>query len=181
MRIKDLFRVILKTLGIYFLILILIPSLLRISFVFEFQQDFSMAMWYLIPNSVYTLLFYLLVFKTDSIIQWFKLESQFEDKTMGDLNLSGQKILMLAIIIIGGIVFIQALPSLITYLILAFKNSVQLDYSGNRTHQGFKDNINWISEFFNVLIGFLLITNSTRLSKWLNKEFEEKMEPNSES
>ncbi|MCF1422304.1 hypothetical protein [Mangrovimonas futianensis] len=170
---RDFFRIIIKIFALYSLILTIfnwIPSNI-IYTVFDFE---ALPILGLLGFTLLALLiYYLLIKKTDFIIDFIKLDKGFDDQTMELGNLKPDHILKLGIILVGGLFVISNLSDFLQYAFLAFKGSIQKGGAFNEVfNERFgtsQDNFNWIFSGINLIIGYLLLTNYSTVIKWLNR------------
>jgi len=170
---QDFFRLLIKILGLYFIISILfsvIPS--NISFVIG-QIDIIGILWLILTILVVILLFMFLIYKPDKIIVWLKLDKGFDEDRIEFQNFNNTNILKLALIVIGGILLIKNIPAFLSYTLFAFKSSIGNELNNNMIKFGnLKDYINWGISFLNIIIGYLLIRNYNYFSRLLTDKNE---------
>lgn len=81
--------------------------------------------------------------------------------------------------IIGGFLFLENIPSFLSYTLFAFKSSIPQGFDQAYNNQGIlkykniEDYVHWGSSAFNLLIGYLLVTNFKRVSEFLDKKIKE--------
>ncbi len=92
---------------------------------------------------------YLFLFRTDFVIQRFRLEESIPEKTI-DTNFESSKILQIAIVVIGIYSLTQSIPELIGNL------------------QLFMSKITLLS-LLKVVLGFLLVTKSSAIERWISE------------
>jgi len=119
---RSLFIIILKIIGIFFIKNILLaaasilPSLTQINRI-DFGDftilNITIAFLELVS---YLLLTYLLLFKTNWIINTLKLDKGFSQEIL-EINIHRSTILRIAIIVLGGIIIVDSLPLLIQQFI----------------------------------------------------------------
>jgi len=110
---------------------------------------------------IYFLVVRLCIYKTYWIIDKLKLDKGFETENI-ELNFDSTKIISIAIIVIGGLLFIDNIPVLFRE-IMVFSQDKNL----------FKDypKSGWIIfSFCKTIIGYLLMTNSFRIAKLIEKQ-----------
>ncbi|SHG77861.1 hypothetical protein [Winogradskyella jejuensis] len=171
---RDLFRVLIKVFALYSIILTVfswIPSNMMYSFYGNETAIILAAS--LIFTFLLILIYVFLIKKTDAIIDFLKIDRGFDDNELKLLDFNSKKVLMLGIILIGGYLIISELSNFIQYAFLAFKNEIsrgQLYVFPN----GSANDENYIFELvfsgINLLIGYLLLTNYTKVSKWILKK-----------
>jgi hypothetical protein len=171
---KDFFRLVIKIYGLYLVISIVfsvIPG--NIAFVVT-QADIFGIVWLIVVTIVIILLFMFLIFKPDKIIGWLKLEKGFDDDRIDFQNLNGQNIVKLAVIVIGGIMFIQNIAPFLSHTLFAFKSAVGNDVYGSVTkYNSLRDYISWATSFLNIVLGYLMVTNYNFISKIVKEKDKE--------
>lgn len=168
---RDFFRILIKIFALYSIILTVftwIPSNLIYTF-----YDFELLA--ILGGLVFTLLaffiYYFIIKKTDQIIDFIKLDKGFDNPNIELGNLGTDKILMVGIIIVGGLLIVSNLSDLIQYSFLAFKNNVQSGGLNKILNNSFgTTNLNWVFSLINILIGYLLLTNYDKVVKWLKRK-----------
>ncbi|KQB42380.1 hypothetical protein RC62_3386 [Flavobacterium aquidurense] len=111
------------------------------------------------------LIFYLIsrffLFKANWIIDKFRLDKGFENDTI-ELNSSQNKIISIAVIMIGGFMFIQNIPIIFKEFFVFFQQKILFkDYSKS----------GWIIfYFFKIIMGYLLMMNSFRIARFIDKQ-----------
>ncbi len=116
--------------------------------------------------------FYLIInyflFKTEWLIDCFKLDQGFNDEKI-DISISTQTFIAIVISILAGIYFIEALPSLCKALYTFY----QQDFVFRQSPKS-----NWIVFYFvQTVAGYILLTNGVFLSKLLIKKSTEQIGP----
>ena len=169
---RDFFRIIIKLFGLYSIILSLfyfIPS--NLSYLnYGIEPSFLI---YIFGSILITILiFVLLLRKTDLIIDMLKLDKGFDDDKINFGNLNSKKIFYLALILLGGYLIIYYLPEFLEYTFLAFQEEVSQKGLGSLEIISFgstTDYFNWAISGLNLIIGYVLLTNYERITKWLNR------------
>jgi hypothetical protein len=156
---KDLFVVIIKIFGLYWFILTIFGVLPHVIQSFAFGFDLNMILVVIASLLISVGLLLILLFRTNSIVNFLKLDKGFDNENIQLGNLDNEGILKLAILLIGGFLILDYIPSLLFNIINAFK------YRANFTAvEG--TNVNYFdiaTGIVNIVIGYLLITNY----KWL--------------
>ena len=162
---RDFFRVLIKIFGLYsgfITVFSIIPA-----FTSNLSAKFEPLLWLLILGIVFLalLLVYFLIYKTDFIIDKLKLDKGFDEERIYFENFNNENIFKLAIILIGGFLIVDYLPSFLNHTFQAFKsklnNSDMINYPLNY--------FNWISSGLNIILGYLLLTNYKKTAIYLNK------------
>ena len=121
---RSLFNVVLKIIGIFFIkdLLMFLPQLLSLFFSSN-EGGFSNSPLEKIGNIiiivlgflVYIFIIYLLVFRTDAVINKLKLVNGF-DQDFIPINIHRSAVLSISIIVIGGLILINEIPNLINQI-----------------------------------------------------------------
>ncbi|MBN4051529.1 hypothetical protein JYU16_01820 [bacterium AH-315-M05] len=162
---KDFFRVLIKVFGLYSLILALFtffPS--QLSFVL-YEIELIGILIVLGMLTFIVLIFVFLIKKPDTIINWLKLDQGFDEERIHFEKLNVQNIIKIAALIIGGLLLIDSIPVFLSHTYFAFKSDIAGSGLDNKQYT------KWAISFLNILLGYLLVANFARISKWLkNKE-----------
>jgi hypothetical protein len=115
----------------------------------------------LIVLFVYFIVFKFCIYKSSWVIEKLKLDKGFEDEKI-ELDSKGNRIISIAIIVIGGLMFVESIPFLFKQIFVFFQQeSLFKDYPES----------GWmIFNFVKVIIGYLLMTNSFRITNLIEKE-----------
>jgi len=171
---RDFFRIIIKIFGLYSLILALfyyIPS--NIGFmIYEITPLILIGLCVVIFLLV--LIFAFLIRKTDKVIDILKLDTGFDSPRIELGNLSGLDIMKFALIVIGGFLMIDYLPEFLQYCYLAFKSKVSRNginpVLDEFSYGNSVDYFQWVVSGLNLLLGYILLTNYSRIAKWLTRK-----------
>ena len=162
---KDFFRVLIKLLGLYWLLKIFNSLLTLFNYLF-YQSSLAGAVGVVIVIIVSYLIIKFLILKPDVIIQLLNLDKGFDDERMDFKNFNIIGIIQLAIIFTGGYLFIINLPSFIKYTITAFQDAVSSDI-GREINNNYK--MFWLVSTLKIGVGYLLIANYTSIGKYIKK------------
>jgi hypothetical protein len=113
---------------------------------------------------VYIGLFVLLILKGGYLVDKLRLPKGFDEERIDLGNLDSPAIIKVSLMIIGGLLFINNIPTFLSYLVYSFK-AEQIGITSNNDFL-FKLGVSAI----NIIIGYLIFANSGSLSKVLNKE-----------
>ena len=162
MSIKSFWLLVLKLLGIYLCLGFFELSVFIFSqFINHSEYDFLLIGAYLGAFLFYFAIIYYLIFKTNKLVQWFRLEKDFDSETV-DLGLSTTSVIRIAVIVLGGLMFIDNLSSLISQLLTFFQQEVLFkNYTSAQP---------LVFAFIKTVIGYLLLTNSTFVSGLIEKQ-----------
>ena len=114
-----------------------------------------------VPIIFYLFVLQFLVLKSQSVIDLLKLEKGFEE-TRIDISLPYNKILRIIIILIGGILLVTAIPNLFENLYTYLTENLPLNASPRAT--------SLIVGIFQSITGFLIMTNSDIVQRYINKK-----------
>ena len=165
MEIKTFWRIIIKGIGLWLLInsIYVIPQFASI---FSFNEgglnwDSLISVWIITFGTliVYLLVTLFFLFKTELIINILKLDQNFTQNKI-DINISYNAVLSIAIIVIGALVFVEAIPKFCSTI-----------YDFLRQKELFKDYLgtSWmIFYFLKTLFGYLIMTNSKVIAKFID-------------
>ncbi len=174
---RDFFRIIIKLFGLYSLILVVfnyIPA--NIGFMFRDFQWVALV-WILGLTTFVASIYVFLILKVDRIIDLLKIDKGFDDDQIILGDFTTKKLVKFAILLIGGFLVVDYLPSFLHNSYIAFKEQVtdgRLNFAEGiqyKTSYFFRE---WILEGINILIGFLFITNYQRLADWLVRKENKK-------
>lgn len=165
---RILWSLILKTLGMWLIVnsLISLPGIIHsVSDILTNPLSLTTAtieISYLTLVSVfYFLIFRFMILRSHLTIDFLKLEKGFE-KAQFDLTISHKKLLKIIIILIGGVLFARAIPNLIDNLYSFITEDLLLSQSPKT--------INMVIYSIQVIISFLIMTNSDFVQRYINKK-----------
>ncbi len=172
---KDLFRIILKFAGLYWIVINMYNQLpFLFSLVFN-RSDYTFLPYLIGYFLVCIAIFIILVLYTDKLIDWIKLDKGFDEDQIEFSNFNIENILKLALIIVGCMLIINNISIVIIQAYYFIKINVttnQSDSFGYTSQSGYQFTIS----FFNLFIGYILITNYPALSKFILKITQKKEE-----
>ncbi len=158
-----------KLLGLYFIVYIpfsILPS--NITFVLM-APDTIGIIWLIVVAIIVLLIIIYFLFKPDILIKLFKLDQGFDEDRIDLPNFNSEKVLKLAIMIIGSILIIHHLPEFMTRSLVATKVLIggeNPDYILMK-YNSQKDSIYWITNIVNLVIGFFMLTKYNLISRLL--------------
>ena len=126
---KDFFRVLIKLFGLYWLIST-VSSLGQIVYISANNAGWMGIIYSVVMLSILGFLFYVLIFKSDTIIDLLKLDKGFDEDRIEFQNFNIENILMLAVIIIGATMILDSIAIFLNQIYLGVKvfMSNQSDY-----------------------------------------------------
>ena len=124
---KSLFNIILKILGIFFIkdILVSISQIVSAIPIFISSNSSSSDTLWMLLSAIITLIIYsfiafLLIAKSELIINWLKLDKGFDQQSI-PLNIHRSTILSISLLVLGGVVLIEEIPKLCQQVIAYFQ------------------------------------------------------------
>ena len=170
MEIKTFWNIILKGVGLWLLMncLYIFPQIAITVFTSQFMEGWNTAipelLFGIIALFAYVLIAFLFLLKTQSIISKLGLEKHFIEKRI-DITVSKNTVLKIIVILIGATTLIDSFPNLIREI---FQFTQQKELIRNYP------DLTWlIFHFIKTLIGYILMTNSNVVVKFINKQEEE--------
>ncbi|MCT4639800.1 MAG: hypothetical protein N4A72_19030 [Bacteroidales bacterium] len=176
---KDLFRLIIKIFGLYSVISVIF-STLPSNFIWTIM-DINLAgiLWIIATVTIILSMFIYLIYKPDKIIRLFRLDKGFDNDHIEFQNFNTESILKLAVVVIGGILLIKNIPSFLSHALFAFKSSVQSDITNVFSDQSTPTDYTYlIVSLLNIVLGYLMITNYTYISRILKKKDDKNQSKN---
>ena len=167
MLINTFWKILLKIVGLFILFscISIIPQFYStISFIDgNLNIENLLLIWLMLIASivVYIIIIRLFLFKTEWLVEKLKLGKNFNEERI-DLNIKSSTVLTIAIIVIGGLMLAESLPNFCSGL---------FNFLQQKTL--FKDYLDshWlIYHFLKIIIGYLLLTNGKRLTKYIEEE-----------
>lgn len=170
MEIKTFWKIIIKGIGLWLLInaLYIIPQLTSsLSFIdneLNWNHLFVVLAINLVIFFIYILLVRLFLFKSEWLVNKLKLENDFTEKRI-DVGIASETILRIIIVITGALIFVNGLPNLISH-IFQFIRQKELIKNYPET--------SWLLyHFLHTLFGYLIMTNSKLIGKFIDKRSKE--------
>ncbi len=166
---RSLFTIVLKIIGILFIkdILEAIPQL--IATMVQMVSSYSVAdgilpfIFIFISLSIYILVAYWFIFKTDFLIEKLKLDKNFLQENFS-LNIHRSTVLSIAIIIIGGLLIADNIPLLCRSVYFYFENRSVRSYEKNPDYSYI------ILYTVEILIGLILTGNHLLFVNFIEKK-----------
>ena len=178
MTVRALFLIILKVIGLFFLkdFFVAIPQFLSlISMSVNFGSNgVSPLIAAILSIMAYGYIGYLLLFKTASIIDKLNLDKGFEVDAIR-LNIHRSTVLAICVIVVGALMFINALSPLIRYIVEYYSTKTNMFYS--------RPEIDWpylIMYGAEIIIGLLLVGNQRQIVNFIELRRRNKIESDEE-
>ncbi len=150
---KDFFILIIKLFGLYSIITAIFSTLPQSISLLITDFSIETIIYLTVALLVLVALFILLIFKSHLLVKILKLEKGFDDNRIELGNLTTIEIVKIATFIIGGFLIIDNIPVFINQTFNAFYSEINSQVITSASKW------NWFVNGFNILIGYLLITN----------------------
>lgn len=167
---KSLFIIIIRVIGLFLLVdaLQVIPQGLKV-FGMMFAADNSMAIASVIISIAILLIYYFIVnytlFNAEKIVEKFSLDKNFSEEKF-EMNIHQSTIIKLAIIIIGGYIFIQNFVPMILEIYTFVQNQSQDEGTSFSSLPAF-NYLNLIHYVVMMLIGYYMLGNSKSITNFI--------------
>ena len=160
MPVRDFFRLIIKLFALYSLILALFQTFPYANSIMF--QSAGIEYWVMIITIfvLLILLFLVLIYSTDGIVNKLDLDRGFENPNIEFGNLNDQTIIKLGCIIIGGFLIVDHVGTFLSNFYLLFRQE-DMDELGRAPYVRFATSV------INLVMGYLLLTRYDVVSKWL--------------
>lgn len=174
MTIWNLFIIILKILGIFFIkdILETLPQLISVVYLLMDTSTFVQGMWTLIMTIItlvaYGIVSYYLIFKFDLIIDKFRLDKGFSQDLI-PLNIHRSSVLSISIIIVGGLIIVDEIPNF-CHQLFAYYQEKRMTYGA--TNPSITYTIQW---GIKILVGLLLVGNQRQIVNFIERKRRDRL------
>jgi hypothetical protein len=174
MTVKDFFRLLIKLFALYSLVVSLFAVIRSIFGFIPYEFDWLNLAWIAFTTILLFALFVMLAFQTDRIVEKLKLERGFDSTHIHFEKLDSFTIIKIGSIVIGCFLLVQNIPHFIVQLYLALRIRASETLLDGLLGFSRENNIYELSlRSINLLFGYLLLTNSGLISKWLSPREEE--------
>lgn len=167
MTIKDLYRVLLRIMGIYFLVTVLISNVTGMYYQYLSDDSITQSMFSIVTLGIVFLVTYVLVVKTDNLIALLKLDERHDRTEVLTSGITGTNLFHFALVFIGLSLIIQNVIDLFTQIYYSLEHFIpnETPLMSRNFNLG-----NLISSSFSVLLGLFITLNASKLALWLNKK-----------
>lgn len=169
---RDFFILLIKAFGLYSIISISF-SVLPNNMLYTIRYiDYIGIIWMLLSLITIFCLFFFLIKKANKVSDFLKLEKGFDDNQIDISGLKSKDIIKIAVLIIGGLLFINNIPPFLSNTLFAFKASVPQSFENSNLikYNNLKDYLHWANSGINLIMGYLLIFNFKKISNYINKK-----------
>jgi hypothetical protein len=164
---RDFFILLVKVFGLYSAVTAIFGVLPNnIMFGMGGEIQIEVYIWTIAVIVIVAGLFWLLTFKADSLVDFLKLSKGFSDDRIDLGNIKPVDIIRIAVFITGGLLLIRSIPGLLSQIFWSLKGEVIGQEFSPR------DKFNIVVSGLNVLLGYLLFTNSDRVARLLDRKKE---------
>lgn len=167
MEIRTFWKIVIKGIGLWFLIdtLYIIPQLASSLSVFDHDIDWGYSFLILGFNLVVFFIYILIVrfflFHSEWIIDKLKLDKNFSQEKI-DIAISAETVMRIIIIITGALVFIDGFPNLIREMYQFFQQKELI--------RNYPETSWLLFYLLKTLAGWLIMTNSELIGRYISKE-----------
>lgn len=158
---RDFFILLIKLFGLSSAVSVLFSSLPT---VFMYSVDPISTILMIIVCLLVCALCWLLIFHADSLVRLLRLDKGFDDDRIEFCNLQSVAVIKIAVLIIGGVLFVSNLPNLISQSFWLIRE----DNLGNEISA--KDKVMLSVQVLNLLIGYLLFTNYDVVANYFDRK-----------
>ena len=163
---KDFFTILVKLFGLYIFITTLFSTVPFIMGIAQMESDLNGYLYGIGCFALFGVLFFLLLTQAEKVVIFLKLDKGFDTDFIQIEKLDKMQILQLGLIIVGGLVFLEHLPELLSNCFYLFKSmsqkSIDIDQTEFRTN---KDYVYIAKDVISVILGYLILTNHDLIAK----------------
>lgn len=172
---RDFFIVLIKVFGLY-LIIVTVFSTLPYNIMLATGIGYVGVIWIIAAILIVAGLLFLLLTQAGRISDILNLEKGFDEERIDFSGLKNLDLIKFVLLLIGGFLFLENLPVFLSDTLLIFKAFVPKGFDSAYENQGtlrydrLEDYTHWISSGFNLLVGYLLISNFKKISQYLHEK-----------
>lgn len=167
MKVIEIYRLLIKILGLYFLVTIIAAFLSPISAMI-LDRTIVQFIWPIFLQFFYAMIvFWLFFIKTDWILRILKIDNGHTEDLIEFKDAKKEPIWDFAVVIIGGLLIVKHFPIFLSNLIYQFQTSSGQNEVTDSYVTDMK--IRVVINLLGVVFGYLMITNRQRISKWIAK------------
>ena len=175
---KDFFRIVLKLFGLYLLFQLIYTIFNQLEYIIFYFNNFGLMMSLFVPIIINSIIAWILIFKTDKIIDLFKLIKNDESVEINIGDIKSITFVKIGLVILSCYLLLSNIAPFLTNTFLSFKRSVKEPNVLNEILTGFDlvnvDYMVWIASGVNIVLGYLILSNFDRISNWIFKDLESK-------
>lgn len=167
---RDFFRVIIKLFGFYSLMSVVFNTFPTYIYYLTAELELWVFTSLILLAGVIFMIYYFLLANPDLLINSLKLDKGFDDDNIVIGNFDSNKIISFALILLGGLLVIEYLPSFVYNCYNSFKENVQSNASVLDQFTVLDTSyFDWIISTINVIAGLLIMTNYKNIARWFNR------------
>lgn len=167
----DLFRVTLKILGLFSALYLLDKIWTVVQIMLQGEVIIGFYLLLFGATTLNAILMYLLLFRTDFLISFFKLNKGYESESMEFQATESEFLIRIGLVLMSLYLIIVNLPYVLLQIIFIFKNSAQSNSLETSLDFQLDHAINYPELFFasgEIVIAFLVVSNSKLLAAKIN-------------
>lgn len=171
---KSLFIIIVRIIGLFLLLdtLTVIPSYLNsISFIVNIGDAKSILIGIIFSTLIvvlYIMILFYVLFKTEKVVDRLSLYKNFDEEKI-ELNIHSSTLIKIAILIIGGMMFLDNIVPVVLNLfgyIKSLNDNILIDFD----HEKSISTMAFVHNLIKSLIGYLLVSNCRVVAIWVEKK-----------
>jgi hypothetical protein len=167
---RSFFTILIKIIGIYFLLQVLaaIPQIIASTSFYLVEnnrmRDVFDALIIIVSVGYYVLVTWFFLFKTPYIIDKLALDKHFTEDTFA-LNIHRSTILRIATIVLGAVLLIETLPLFCKQIFSYFEQKIRTDRIGDNPATGYL-----ILYFAKLFLGYFMLTSSRPIVNFIERK-----------
>jgi len=173
---KDFFRLTLKLFGLYLLIQLTYSLISMVYYSLFLSSDIFYVISSLTPIVVYGIIAWFLIFKTDRIIKLLRLTKNYDTSEIKLGSIDSTAFIKIGLVLISSYLLFTNISPFLKNTFLSFKSSIKKVNALDDILTTFDlikvDYTEWITSGINIILGYFILTNIDRISKWFLKERE---------
>jgi|688.fasta_scaffold167982_3 hypothetical protein len=167
MNTRDLFIVVVKLFGLYsavFTLFMFIPNWVSVLWDPIYEFDTTGALLYVFGFGVTIGLLILLITKAPAIVSFLGLDRGLDEDRIDIRDLRPYHVVALGCFVVGGLLFVDALPTFLTNLFFAFRSDI-----AGMEHKT-RDNVDLVMTGLKVIAGYLLVVKHATIAGKLSEK-----------
>lgn len=161
---RDFFKAVVKVFTLFLFFNGVIPILASLFSTNIFEPSMLTIGYYIVVVVILSLLLYVMIKKSDKIVDFLHLDKGFESKEFNFSNVESKYIVEISAVIIGFYLLVSSLPYILYHGFMYFKSSIQ---PNTLLNLDFFDKDSFILDVLYTIFGFILISYKKKISKIL--------------
>ncbi len=177
---RDFFILLIKIFGLYSIISALfsrLPNTILLLIKSMKSNQYLLIVPVVLINLFLILgLSYLLLIKAEKISDFLQLEKGFDEDKIDFSGLKSIDVIKFTVLIIGGLLLINNIPSFLIHSLNAFKAAVPKGFDQAYDNQNLNNSIfntSYLINGLNLVVGYVLIVNFKKIANFLNRKIVE--------